>query len=180
VIISDTHKLVFITTPKSGSHTGFKLMTDYFNASAGFNHNLKVPNICKNYRIFTFVRNPYERFCSLYHACVINDEKKFVPSKAKRSILDYAIWLAKCKRTEMYPRIDLCAPQHIWHRTSSVKEFIQIEKAQEFFNNLFPELNIKIPHELKREHPTWDNVITDTLKYYVDIWAGRDFYLYGY
>jgi len=174
VIISNKYKLIFVTTPKSGSHTGFMLMEDYFDAAAGFNHNLKIPGRCKNYHSFTFVRNPYERFCSLYHACVINDEKRFVPNYAKENILNYGAWYAGMAKRDSYPRIDLCAAQWKWHENSKIDEYVQIEEAQYRFAAL------DIPHELKREHPTWKDVKNDELTMYVNIWAGKDFELYGY
>jgi len=179
VIISDKHKLIFITTPKSGSHTGFKLMEDYFEGEAKFNHSLKIPRKYKTYKSFTFVRNPYERFCALYHACVINDRKTFVPTKA-RNLLGYAKWMASIAKIQAFPRVDLCAAQHIWHKNSKLDEYVQIENAANTINLWYPELDIHFPHELKREHPVWKDIVTATLKYYVDIWAGKDFKLYGY
>jgi hypothetical protein len=181
VIISNKYKLIFISTPKSGSHTGFKLMQDYFEAeNTSFNHNTVIPNNIRNYHSFTFVRNPYDRFCALYHACVINHFKPFVPKSAKTSPLTYAKWYAKLTKAGRYPRVDLCAAQWVWHKKSRVKEYIHIEEAQEVFNNKYSEKNIIMPHELKRNHIIWNEIKTDELIYYVNLWAGKDFQLYGY
>lgn len=180
MIISHGYKLIFVTTPKSGSHTGFKLMEDNFGASARFNHNTHIPSVYKNYTSFTFVRNPYERFCSLYHACVINDVKHFVPDTARESILNYAKWLALSAKKHIYIRKDLMAPQYVWHRTSTIKHYIQIENPNKFFEWFCPDIIIDIPHELKRKHLTWNDVKTDDLLHYVNLWAGDDFIKYGY
>ena len=176
LIISHKHKLIFVTTPKSGSHTGFKLMKDYYEAEAAFNHGTSIPDKCRNYHSFTFVRNPYERFCSLFNACVVNPghNKRYIPLQARMSILHYAKWLAKLTQTRSYPRIDLCAAQEVWHEKTNVKEYVQIEKAQDRFAAL------DVPHELKRGTLTWKDVRTDNILHYVNIWAGKDFDLYGY
>lgn len=171
---------MFISTPKSGSHTGFRLMEDYFKADkTSFNHNKVVPTMCKNYFKFSFVRDPYERFCALYHACVINDRKPFIPKKVQ-TIVQYAKWMANIKLNNSYPRIDLCAPQYVWHLKTNVDKFIKIEEAEKVFNELYPELNIKMPHELKRKHLIWEDVKNKELQLYVDIWAQIDSILYGY
>lgn len=181
MIISHKYRLIFITTPKSGSHTGFTLMLNYFNAQeVSFNHRKIKPNTLNNYHSFSFVRNPYERFCALYHACVINDTKPFVPKSAKRDILSYAKWYAGMAKCNQYPREDLTSSQSHWHRDTKINEFIQIETAQEEFNKLYPELNIVMPHELKRKHPAWKDVRTPELIKYVNIWSQKDFELYGY
>jgi hypothetical protein len=181
VIISEKYKLVFITTPKSGSHTGFRLMETYFEPKpTSFNHSIVVPEKYKNYGKFTLVRNPYERFCALFHACVINDKKKFVPGNARQNILEYAKWMAKCSYHKNYIRKDLTAPQYQWHENSKDLLYIKIEQAQEIFNTAYPELNIRMPHELKRDHPTWKDWCTNELTHYVNLWANKDFDLYGY
>jgi len=180
MIISHKYKLVFITTPKSGSHTGFKLMEDYFGAAGGFNHSTKIPAGLKDYSSFTFVRNPYERFCALYHACVTNHYKAWVPKSARKTKLSYAKWYASMAKKNCYVRSDLTSSQSYWHKNSRIKNYIQIEKAEEIFDSLYPELNIQMPHELRREHFTWEDVKTDNLIHYINIWAGDDFKLYGY
>ena len=179
MIASHEYKLVFVTTPKSGSHTGFELMRKYFGAEANFNHISKVPYEYRDYNSFSFVRNPYERFCALYHACVVNDVKLFVPTYARTSILKYGEWLAGLNQ-HFAIRKDLTVRQSKWHEYSGVKTFVQIERAQETFNEWYPELKIVMPHELKREHPTWKDVNTSELKECVLKWAKSDFERFGY
>jgi hypothetical protein len=172
--------MIFVTTPKSGSHTGFKLMQDYFGAKGGFNHSTQTPANLGDYYKFTFVRNPYDRFCSLYHACVINDKKKFVPRHARKHIINYAQWMVKCTKKRRFPRRKLMAPQWLYHEHSRLDNYIQIEHAQEEFRRAFPDKNIVMPHELRRDHVTWDEVKTPKLIELVNEWAGKDFEFYGY
>jgi len=173
VIISDKYKLVFITTPKSGSHTGFELMKKYFDCDCVFNHRLVVPPYAENYRKFTFVRNPYERFCALYHACVINDRKKFIPNQVN-TINEYGKWLSMLTQ-EAHHRKDLVGSQDVWHKHSIIDNYMHIEDAEIELNKWYPSLKIKLPHELKRTHPTWKHVKSDELKNYVLTWAKKDF-----
>lgn len=178
MIISHKHKHIFVTTPKCGSHTGFKLMQDYFEApDTGFNHSRAIPKEYKHYKSFTFVRNPYERFCALYHACIVNDRKPWIPKKVK-SIYDYAFYLADKKNWGSRP--DLTIPQYKWHEKSKLDLHIKIESAQNLFDLLYPDLNIKMPHELKRTHSVWSDERTPELTQSVNEWAGKDFELYGY
>ena len=71
-------------------------------------------------------------------------------------------------------------PQHLWHEKSRINLYLHIEEAQEYFNQYYPYLEIKMPHELKREHPTWQDVRAPELTELVNTWAGDDFKLYGY
>ena len=125
MIISHKFNLIFITTPKSGSHTGFKLMKKYFEAQdTGFNHSRNLPQRWRHYRTFTFVRNPYERFCALHHACVVNHYKPWVPNNARKSMEDYALWYAKMATSKRFVREDLTAAQHVWHDKTKINWFI--------------------------------------------------------
>ena len=177
MIVSDKYKLVFITTPKSGSHTGFKLMEKYFEATpTRFNHSRVIPKQYRDYYSFTFVRNPYDRFCALYHACIVNDRKPWIPGKV-HSVVQYAEWLLK---NENKIREDLTSSQWYWHRYSKIKDYIQIEKAEDIFQTRYPLLDIQLPHELKREHIQWNDIKTTHLNDLVIAWAEKDFGLYGY
>ena len=181
MIVSHEFKTVFITTPKSGSHTGFKLMEKYLQGKARrFNHIIPGKDDYPGYFRFTFVRNPYERFCSLYHACVVNDNKSWVPKKARKNILNYAKWYANLTKNKSWIRKDLTASQSEWHKYSTIHKYIQIENAQKEIDELFFPTKIIIPHELKRKHSTWEEVRTEELTKLINYWAGQDFSLYGY
>ncbi len=186
MIISHPYKLIFITTPKSGSLSGFVLMREYFGAVAEFNHNIVVPDKYKHYHSFTFVRNPYERFCSLWHSCVAIGQPVYInkiPKYAQKSILEYAKWYVALTRKHNYPVGNISGlymAQHSWHINSGVKEVIKIEAAGKIMKQKYPDLNIKFPHIRKRDHPTWKDLKTEQLTELVNIWAGNDFALYNY
>lgn len=186
MIISHLHKLIFTTTPKSGSLTGFVLMREYFNAVAEFNHRVKVPKQYKHYHNFTFVRNPYERFCALYHSCVVLKQPKYmavIPKFARKDMVSYIKWCISLIPQNSYPQSSIAGlytSQSLWHERSEVKEFIHIEEANKIFNFKYPELKIIFPHVRKREHVTWDEIKTEELTYLINKWASLDFELYNY
>ena len=182
MIISHKYELVFVTTPKAGSLTGFTLMRDYFEAVGKFNHRRNIPSGVTKYHSFTFVRNPYERFCSVFNARVAMKQPQFikqVPEKAKSSMEAFASWMIN-----FTPPADsisgVYTSQSYWHKKSSVKEFIHIEDAAKVFTERYPELNIKFPHARQRKHKAWDDVKTDELTLLINKWAGEDFERFGY
>ncbi len=69
---SEKHKLVFFSIPKTGSLSGWTFMEEEFGAaSSKKQHSIVLPESAEKYRKFTFIRNPYTRFMSIYHAIVI-------------------------------------------------------------------------------------------------------------
>lgn len=185
LIISHKHKLIFVTTPKSGSLTGFTLMRKYFRATGQFNHKKDVPLGLKDYHVFTFVRNPYERFCSLWHSCVLLGQKAYIdviPKSAQVNIVAYVNWCTGLtERTTPRSSISgLYTSQSYWHNSTKVTDFIHIEDAAKVFNERYPELNINFPHSRKREHATWKDLKTNELIKLINEWAGEDFERFGY
>jgi len=185
LIIAHKHKLVFVTTPKSGSLTGFTLMREYFGGKEAFNHKKDVPVGVRGYHIFTFVRNPYERFCALWHSCVELGQTAYldvIPKYAQANIVEYAKWCISLtdKTTPPSSISGLYTSQSYWHKTTWVKEFIHIEEAAKVFQLKYPELDIEFPHSRKRKHARWDELRTDELTMLINKWAGKDFERFGY
>ena len=78
MIISHKHKFVYVAIPRTGSKSMILWLKNRFKASAyGFHHTWKVPPRCRDYLIFTIVRNPYERsMSSWYHVPYGRPNKK--------------------------------------------------------------------------------------------------------
>lgn len=179
MIISEPHKLIFISTPKAGSHTGFQLWMNAFGASPGMvNHDRVLPmQIDRDeYRVITFVRNPYLRFCSIYYFIQNNERMKI-----QKTIQEFADWITEMKVTNSFIiKEQLVTPQYYWHRNTDIDEFVQLEKLQEWADSNFPELNITVPHEFKLPHPSWEEVKTPELIQAINIWAKEDFEMFNY
>lgn len=189
--ISSKHKLVFISIPKTGSLSGWTFMETEFNAPTARDfHHINLPSRALNYRKFSFIRNPYERFVSIYHAIVTlggprEKYKKFYLKTAKNdNILTFAKYILN-KKLYSSEKIE-------WKLVKSQSEYlntlkygdiklIHIENASEEFNNWFKGDKIyTIPHLRKRKHLTWDEVKTEELITLVNNWAGEDFKMGNY
>jgi len=126
--ISRGHKLIFISIPKTGSLSGFNFMEDAFNAQeVGWYHNVIVPAYAMKYKKFTFVRNPYNRFVSLYHAMLVlgGPKKKYkraiLKYTKKDDILSFAKLLAR-RPAGLELEMRLIQPQHIHIGASNVTQ----------------------------------------------------------
>ena len=199
--ISKDYELVFVSTPKSGSHTGWKIMDDNFPISAAGMHNNIVPTYAVNYNAFTFVRNPYDRAVSLWNSLFFAENscktKKeiTIAQRYRRMFLSYinsdnfdsfCDYLAKKQyhkiSNKFYKKFLLT--QSEYHSTSNLKYIqpIQLENNN-VVDYIFEKTGIKInyiPHELKRDHATWDNLYSNENKENILKWAKEDFKLYGY
>lgn len=66
MIISDKHKYVFISVPKTGTRSIYHLLLKDFNGKKGVDHSRQVPAYAKDFYTFLTVRNPYDRAASAY------------------------------------------------------------------------------------------------------------------
>lgn len=66
MIISHEHKFVYISIPRTASKSMCEWLMNYGGEYVGYRHEWRVPPECKDYFVFTVVRNPYERAASGY------------------------------------------------------------------------------------------------------------------
>ena len=58
---------------------------------------------------------------------------------------------------------------------------LHLENLNKEFHALpFVTKPVTIPHELKRDHATWDDLKTDEITEYANTWSGDDFEKFGY
>jgi len=198
--VSDKHKLIFFSTPKCGSHTGWKLMEKNFWAQkikgTGMHTNV-VPAKYKEYSAFTFTRNPYERAISQWNAVLkaplIEGDfrgyrQQFLKLVGSDDFTKFCRWLSSVnwEKNPTNLRGNLMYPQYILHDRSNLvnKTFIKLENIESDLPRYLKEITGKeisvIPYELKRDHPTWEELKTPETEELIRKWAKEDFKRYEY
>ena len=194
MILSRKHKYVFISTPKTGSHTFFKLLTEQFDGERlqGPFHRTEMPGNTEGYTVFSTIRNPYDRFVALWNSLLFAKPDPYAYRDTwlsvirKDDLLTFSRFAAKNKdRIEMMADVrmpTLMMPQHRWYRRLPPNVIsLKLENIDEAFHALpFVTKRVTLPHELKREHASWDDLKTDEIIANVNEWAGEDFEKFGY
>lgn len=194
MILSRQHKFVFISTPKTGSHSFFKLLEDNFSGvrqHPGF-HRTEMPPNTDSYLVFSTCRNPYDRLVALWNSLLFAPNDKHGYRDSWLSTLKSDDFLTFCKfaakhrsNIEYIANVrmpSLMIPQHRWYRKMPNRVIpLHLENVEEEFNNLtFVHSHVSIPHLLHRKHSSWDELKTEEIIHYVNQWAGKDFEKFGY
>ena len=75
MIISDTHKYVYIGIPRTGSKSMNHWLCEFYDGrSHAGHHDYSVPEEAKDYLVFTIVRNPYDIRTSGHFAVYWDDQ----------------------------------------------------------------------------------------------------------
>jgi hypothetical protein len=201
--ISKVYKLAFVSTPKAGSHSGWKIMEDNFPISDKAMHNNIVPSYAVDYNAFTIVRNPFERAVSLWNSVLwahtSNVGKQNINLKYRRIFMqkvgsdtfeDFCKFLASDKvsikkaNSDFY--IKLLINQYDYHSKTNLNnltylklENIERELPEYIYKNTKKTISI-IPHELKRKHNNWADLNVNNCREDIIKWAEKDFEIYGY
>jgi hypothetical protein len=195
MILSRKHKYVFISTPKTGSHSFFKLLKEEFDGErlGPEFHRTEMPQKTANYVVFSTCRNPYDRLVALWNSLLFAKPDKHGYRDAwlralnrKDDFLSFCQFAAKHKNDIEFntkARLpSLMIPQHRWYRRMPQNVIpLHIENIVEEFHALpFVNKQVDIPHALKRKHASWDEIKTEEIIHYANIWAGDDFEKFGY
>jgi len=104
--INKKHRFVFVSTPKAGTHTIYKILREHYSdglLEAGFHNNQIVDHYDKYFR-WTIVRNPFTRAVSIWwSACRLAhlDQYKFrARSGAQYSFQKFVKWMNSVSITE--------------------------------------------------------------------------------
>lgn len=193
MIISTKHKYVFISTPKTGTHTMFNLLINQFDGQRvvtnGF-HSTKIPNEINidEYTIFTTVRNPYDRFVALWYS-ILYVREDYIQSWSQylsdKSLESFAIFINNQDFIQNKSKVrlaQLVIPQYKWVSFMPKKTIIlHLENLNQEFHELsFVNKKCSIPHNLKREHESWDRLKNSKVTDLINKWAEYDFQLFGY
>ncbi len=194
MILSRKNKYVFISTPKTGSHTFFKLLEEEFDGERQWPefHRTEMPPNTSGYTVFSTVRNPYERLVALWNSLLHNPNDKHGYRAAWISVIKKDDFLTFCafaaknhKNIEHLAQVRLprlMTPQHRWYDRMPADVIpLHIENVKKEFHRLpFVKKEVIIPHELRRDHATWADLKTDEIIELANVWAGEDFERFGY
>jgi hypothetical protein len=190
MIISKKHKFVFISTPKTGTHTMYKILPDEYEGvqKEGPYHQTEVSEEFSDYFIFTTVRNPFERMVSIWHALIERDNYRniFLPLVGGVEFIDFVKWITKLEPDER-PKGKggvLLHPQSYWLKGVSLDKFIKIENVDEEFSMLPFYIQStehkEIPKVLARKHKKWKDVKCNESRELIVRWAKEDFEIFNY
>lgn len=197
MIISKSYKYVFTSTPKTGTHSFYRLLQDEFDGKrlGPHYHRTEQPSlgrIAPEYTYFSTVRNPYERMVAMWNSLFFSKPDKHNYREAWMQILKTDDFTAFCKfaaeNKDGIERIAklrlpmLMIPQHRWY-TKMPEETIPLHLENisvEFHELPFVDKQVNIPRLLHRKHAPWSELKTEENTAYINEWAGNDFEKFGY
>lgn len=202
MIISDEKRFVFISNPKTGTHSLFDILltTPEFKAERTGKtfHEWRVPQRAMGYFKFSTVRNPYNRIVALWNSLLMAGirEGGEIPMKYRKTYIqeigsdsfeEYCRFCAENRdnveknHNIRYPLLSI--PQWRWY-----SEYLPENTKPLKIENINKELNalklvdrtLEVPRKLKRKHETWDELKNENIKEYVNHWAEKDFKMFNY
>tara|TARA_Y100000296_G_scaffold79589_1_gene103779 strand:- start:1649 stop:2236 length:588 start_codon:yes stop_codon:yes gene_type:complete len=191
MIVSEKFEFVFVSTPKTGTHTMYEMLPRLFGAKQqeGPYHRLDIPEKFQDFFTFTTVRNPFERMVSIWHALIERDNYRpiFLPLVGTEDFEGFVKWLTSLS-DETKPKGKggvLMHTQSYWLRNTDLDDFLQIEDVDAQFSKLNFVKNSKIdiptlPKVLARKHLTWKDVQSDRCREMIVNWARDDFINFNY
>ena len=193
MILSRKNKYVFISTPKTGTHSFYKLLQDEFDGERlkGNYHRTEMPDNADEYLVFSTVRNPYDRLVAIWNSVLHaknernNYRDEWLATLRKDDFLTFAKFAAKYRNDIEYRPVRspyLLMPQCRWYnKMPEGVTPLHLENISVEFHSLpFVNKEVEIPHMLKRDHASWDEIKTDEITSFVNEWAGEDFEKFGY
>ena len=181
MIVLPGHKLVYVSVPKAGTHTMFRILQAIGGVKQdGPFHRKAVPLECRGegWRTFTVVRDPYTRVASAWHHLT---KRAYYPE----------IWLPHIGGPGFDTFLDylltgnllgargnaVAIPQHEWLAEVDTWKALHLEDVGEQLR----EIGIDVPDvpnafHAKYKHPDLTPERIDK----INQWAGKDFVQYGY
>jgi len=184
LIISNKYKFIYIAVPKTGSQNIRSHLSKFKDDTLRIrDHERLIPKGKESYIKIVSIRNPYDRILSQYKMVTrkqrqVNSDKNWLTFE---EFIDYSIYLNKyipddTLYNNLYQRFPM------WKFFSTVGKidyFIRLEHIQKDFNAL-PFINEKV-HIIKRNVGNYiKNSLNDKIIEKINVWAGKDFELYGY
>jgi len=182
VIVSETHRFVFVSTPKCGTNTMYTLLPQLYK------HNLQVPPLYhgrfvpdeyKGFFVFSIVRNPYARAVSLWYSTTANPDNRCYCRKVLGTT-DFTVFLRHLlTRPRELVRRSLDHNQSDWLAPVRLDTVLRLETLADGLRRLpfwpadwdgnLPRLNAS------GGCPPWRSLMTPERIELIHRWAGHDF-----
>jgi hypothetical protein len=182
LIISETLKYVFVSNPKTGTHSFYKLLKDEFEGvqQEGRYHENQIPEEFVDYFTFSTCRHPFARAVSAFHVLTRDDGYKdlFLPRVGGEDFLSFCRWLTKLdNQKELVGRgFAVLTLQSAWLKPVRIDQFVRIENANEDFAALpFVQNTVEVPTLLARKHESWAELRCDESEALLREWLAPDF-----
>ena len=201
MIVSRYYNYVFISVPKTGTHSLYDVLTEHFKGKrVGGYHHTVIPEQFNGAFKFHTTRNPYHKFCSMWS---ILNNKETIHNRQIEDIMGrplelrpFVEWIIKERNNLIaYSRnglklANLMLPTSFYINTKlhehKIDEFIRIENASQEFNNKLPfvEKFVDIPKLFSMQtefgYKNWSILKTPEVTEMLNEWGADDFEAYGY
>jgi hypothetical protein len=189
VIISYSNKFIFVSNPKTGTHTLYDYLCDKYEGVQleGPYHRFNLPDVAiEDYFVFSTCRNPVDRLVSIYHALIERDNYRniYLPLVGDDSFLSFCDWITSVSFESVKTgkgRI-LLKRQFEYFDNIPLNKLIKIENLNDQFSNL-PFVNddtVLIPPKLQRSHSSWDELKSNKISNILRDWLKPDYEFCGY
>ena len=200
--VSISHRFVYISTPKAGTHTICRLLKDHFPDGLRKNglHNTRIPRCYQDYPRWTVVRNPFSRAVSLWWStCRLHSEDRYGARKGCGAVDDFPQFMRWLVGLEPMgrQRQPLFLNQSDWLKPVQPIQILHLERLEEDLQGMpwwkdgiaLPEENTttqKIERQSSEEgseilRPSWRELCQPKeIQQAVLEWAGEDFEMFGY
>lgn len=152
MIVSEKHKFVFIAIPKTGTRSIYKILKEKYEGFLYREHFKEVPKEYKKYYKFTTIRNPYDRFISMWWSTckrksLLNKNKSGSNFKELAGSADPLDLLNFMINTDYKGRgSELFSRQTDFIKSNKIDKIIKFENLNQEFNSLpFVNENINLP-----------------------------------
>ena len=189
MIILKKQKWVYIDVPKTASTSIDNLLvTEYggepvywkaVDLPQVFNKHARLP-IPTGYRSFATIRNPYDRIVSFWQHCWIG--KTEPTCESFEEFLGFCLNAVNNPQGIDYHMTARLYPMYMYLEPLRVDTFVRYENLEKDLLALPFIKNVKNLLKLNAQphRKTWEEIKTPELTEMVNLWAGKDFELYGY
>lgn len=187
MITSIKNEYVFISVPKTGTHTMYDVLVKQFDGiqAEGPYHQTQIPEKFSDFFAFSTVRHPFTRMVSIWHALTQRPAYQdiFIPKIGGKSFLQFCKWYSEIT-PENRPTGKggvLLLSQSEWLAGVKIDRFLKIECINKDFSELpFVHQVIELPKMLSREYAGWHEVSCTESKRLLTERLARDFEILDY